>query len=63
MKKQHGGTNHVQGVLNRGPRPQPATTSGGFNGGTMHVKGRVHATPTRPMVNSANYAGHKVKRK
>jgi hypothetical protein len=63
MAKRHGGTHHIQGVLHRGGAKPEATTSGGFHGGTMHVKGRVHEAPTRPMINSANYAGQKLRRK
>jgi hypothetical protein len=40
MTKLH--THHVQGVLHKGTKPQPATTSGGFHGGTNLKKGHVH---------------------
>jgi hypothetical protein len=36
MAKKHGGTHHVQGVLNRGTAPRP---SGPYHGGTHALKG------------------------
>jgi hypothetical protein len=62
MTKFHAGT-HLPRTLNRGRQTPPATLSGGNHGGTLHVKGRVHAAPRLPQVNSANYGGQKVKRK
>jgi hypothetical protein len=38
MTKRHGGTAHVQGQLNHGTRVQPASTSGGFHGGSPDLK-------------------------
>jgi hypothetical protein len=66
MKIKVGGARpHPQnGVLShRGGAKPEATTSGGFHGGTMHVKGRVHEAPTKPMINAANYGAQKVRRK
>jgi hypothetical protein len=60
--KYHAGT-LLPRTLNRERAKPEATTSGGFHGGTMHVKGRVHEAPSRPMINSANYAGQRAKRK
>jgi hypothetical protein len=40
------------------PRPNNAV-----HGGSGVPKGKVHEAPTRPAVNSANYAGQKLKRK
>jgi hypothetical protein len=41
MTKFHAGT-HLPRTLNRGAKSQPATTSGGFHGGTNLKKGHVH---------------------
>jgi hypothetical protein len=46
MKKIHAGSGKSQGVLNKGAKPQPATTSGGFHGGTHAVKGVVKKVST-----------------
>ena len=55
----HGGTHHVQGRrLNRGTaKPSP------IHHGSGKPVGVVHEAPTRPAVNSANFAGQAVKRK
>ena len=45
MAKHHGGTDHVQGQLNRGPRSPPATTAGELHGGTHLVKGQTKGPP------------------
>jgi hypothetical protein len=58
MKKIHGGSGKTQGVLSGRGGPKPRIY--GNHGGTHHVQGVVHDAPTRPMVNGANYAGHKV---
>jgi hypothetical protein len=58
----HAGT-HLPRTLNRGRKTPPATTSGGFHGGSGRPKGVVHAAPTLPQVNAANYGAQKVKRK
>jgi hypothetical protein len=55
----HGGTDHNKGELHRGTKRQPNPRHAGS--GLPH--GRTHEAPTRPAVNSANYAGQKVKRK
>jgi hypothetical protein len=55
MTKFHAGT-HLPRTLNRGAKSQPATTSGGFHGGTLLVKGEVHAG-TPPRVYSGNHGG------
>jgi hypothetical protein len=57
--KTHGGTNHVQGRLNRGTQPKPNPNHAGS--GKPH--GQVTEALTRPAVNAANYAGQAVKRK
>jgi hypothetical protein len=60
MAKRHGGTNHVQGSLNRGtqPRPNPTHAGSGKSHGVTHAP-----PPPGGTVNSANYAGQRVKRK
>jgi hypothetical protein len=62
MTKFHAGT-HLPRTLNRGRQTPPATLSGGNHGGTLHVKGRVHDAPTKPMINDQNYAAQKIRRK
>jgi hypothetical protein len=62
MAKIHGGTHHVQGQLHRGGTKPEATTSG-FHGGSGRPKGVVHEAPTKPMINAANYAAQKIRRK
>jgi hypothetical protein len=57
--KRHAGSGIPRGHLNRGTALKPSPT----HGGSGAPKGRVHEAPTRPMVNSANYAGQQVKRK
>jgi hypothetical protein len=62
MKIQVGGHRpHPQnGVLkHKGPQPRIY----GSHGGTNLPMGKVHEAPTRPQVNAANYAGHKIGRK
>jgi hypothetical protein len=61
MKKHHGGTHHIQGVLeNRGTEPRPSPT----HGGSGKSKGVTHAAPPAGgTVNDQNYGGQKVKRK
>ena len=39
MAKRHGGTDHVQGQLHRGPPPKRVY---GLHGGTAHPQGKVH---------------------
>jgi hypothetical protein len=58
MAQNHGGTHLVKGQLNRGPRPQPATTSGGSHGGTLLPKGQVHdaAAPKPPQSSTSWHA-------
>jgi hypothetical protein len=57
--KKHGGTDHAQGVINRGTKPKPNP----FHAGSGRPHGAINDAPMRPAVNSANYGGHKVKRK
>jgi hypothetical protein len=53
------------------PHPQNGTVShkgtelkpSPYHGGSGLLKGRVHEAPTRPAVNSANYAAQRVRRK
>jgi hypothetical protein len=59
MAKHHGGTHHIQGTLNRGTVPRPSPT----HAGSGRPKGILHAAPTKPMINSANYGAQKIRRK
>jgi hypothetical protein len=59
MVKRHAGSGLPHGHLNRGTAPKPNPTHAGS--GRPH--GVTHTAPTRPMVNSANYAGQKVKKR
>ena len=60
MKKLlHAGSGIPYGHLNRGTAPKPAL----YHAGSGAPLGKVHAAPTQPTVNSANYGGQKVKRK
>jgi hypothetical protein len=56
--KHHAGSGKPQGSLNRGTKPRPNPTHAGS--GRPH--GVTHTAPTRPMVNSANYGGQKVRK-
>ena len=57
MAKHHGGTHHVQGVLNRGTKPKPSP----YHHGSGKPVGVLHAPPSPGgTVNAANYAAHKV---
>jgi hypothetical protein len=55
MTKRHGGTHHIQGVLeNRGTAPRPSPQ----HAGSGAPKGRLHdATPARPAVNAGGTFG------
>jgi hypothetical protein len=57
--KHHGGTYHIQGRLNRGTAPKPSL----IHHGSGKPLGQLNAAPTKPMINAANYAGRKAKRK
>jgi hypothetical protein len=59
MAKIHGGTHHLQGVRHGPPKPRVYAN----HAGSHNMQGKVHAAPTLPQVNAANYGGHKVKRK
>jgi hypothetical protein len=61
LPKFHAGSGAPR-VLHRGGAKPEATTSGIHHGGTLHVKGVVHDAPRLPQVNSANYAGRKIKK-
>jgi hypothetical protein len=63
MAKIHGGTHHVQGQLHRGGTKPEATTTPGFHAGSGRPKGVLHEAPTKPMINAANYAAQKIRRK
>ena len=45
--KKHAGSGVLQGTLRKGTKPQPASTSGQFHGGTLLVKGQTHAPRPR----------------
>jgi hypothetical protein len=59
MKRLRSSGTHNSAMNRDNIPPRPNT----LHGGTHARKGVVHAAPTRPMVNSANYAGQKAKRK
>jgi hypothetical protein len=59
MKKLHAGSGLPHGHLNHGTERKPSP----YHGGSGKPKGVVHDAPTRPAVNSANYAGQKVRRR
>ena len=43
MTAYHGGTKLPKGSLNKGARPQPATTAGQFHGGTLLPTGKTRS--------------------
>jgi hypothetical protein len=51
--KKHGGTDHIQGQLNRGTKPKPNP----FHAGSGWPHGVVHDAPTRPAVNAGGTFG------
>jgi hypothetical protein len=61
LSKYHGGTK-LPRTLHRGGTKPEATTSG-FHAGSGRPLGQLHEAPTRPMVNSANYSGHKLQKR
>jgi hypothetical protein len=59
MVKRHAGSGVPHGHRNIGTAPKPSP----IHHGSGKPVGVLHAPPTRPAVNSANYGGQKVKRK
>jgi hypothetical protein len=59
VKKLHAGSGIPHGHLNRGTAPKPSP----YHHGSGKPLGVVNAASTLPQINSANYAGQKVKRK
>jgi hypothetical protein len=59
MKKLHAGSGIPHGHQNKGTERKPSP----YHAGSGRPKGILHEAPARPMVNSANYGGQKLKRK
>jgi hypothetical protein len=56
MVKRHAGSGIPHGQLNKGTERKPNP----LHAGSGRPHGVVHEAPTRPTINSANYAGQKV---
>jgi hypothetical protein len=57
MTQFHGGTK-LPRTLHKGTAPKPSPT----HGGSGASKGILHAAPTKPIINAANYGAQKLKR-